>query len=316
MTENFSDRLFAAVKEKKSVAVVGIDPQLDLFPPELQEVVDDLGERQKALEIFGNGIIDAVADLVPAVKPNIAFYETFGLAGVAAYINICAHAFKKGLIVIGDVKRGDISSTAAAYAAGLLRPLPAAGARADNPFQFGPHHAITVNPYLGSDNTVPFLKNADPNGQGLFMLVKTSNPSSAEIQDLPLADGGTVADAVARLVAQWGADRKGECGLSSVGAVVGATHPQMLAHFRELMPDTPFLLPGYGAQGGTAAGIMPAFRPDGSGAVVNASRSVIYAWRKAAPGKDWKNAARDAAAAMNADINGELSACGKDAAIK
>lgn len=316
MSANFSDRLVNAVKAKKSVTVVGIDPQLDLFPPQLQEMVDDLGERQKALEIFGCGIIDAVADIVPAVKPNIAFYETFGLAGVAAYISICAHAYKKGLIVIGDVKRGDISSTAAAYAAGLLRPLPESGARADNPFQFGPHHAITINPYLGSDNTVPFLKNAIPNGQGLFMLVKTSNPSSAEIQDLPLANGGTVADAVAKLVAQWGAEHKGECGLSSVGAVVGATHPQMLAHFRELMPDTPFLLPGYGAQGGTAEGIMPAFRGDGSGAVVNASRSVIYAWRKAPDGKSWQDAARDAAAAMNADINGELAKNGKDGIIR
>lgn len=316
MAENFGDRLLAAVKDKKSVAVVGIDPQLDLFPPELQEVVDDLGERQKALEIFGTGIIDAVADLVPAVKPNIAFYETFGLAGTAAYIAICAHALKKGLIVIGDVKRGDISSTAAAYAAGLLRPLPAPGARADNPFQFGPHHAITINPYLGKDNVDPFLKAADPNGQGLFVLVKTSNPSSAEIQDLPLAAGGTVAEAVAKLVDGWGQGRVGASGLSSVGAVVGATHPQMLARFRELMPRAPLLLPGYGAQGGTAAGIMPAFLPDGGGAVVNASRSVIYAWRKAAPGTKWQDAARDAAAAMNADINGELAKCGKDAILR
>lgn len=312
MAENFSDRLLAAIKVKKSVTVVGIDPQLDMFPPELQEIVDDLGERQKALEIFGNGIIDAVADLVPAVKPNIAFYEAFGLAGTAAYITVCAHALKKGLLVIGDVKRGDISSTAAAYAAGLLRPLPTVEARADNPFQFGPHHAITVNPYLGSDSVEPFLKIADPNGQGLFILVKTSNPSSAELQDLPLAAGGTVADAVAGLVNHWGAERLGVNGLSSVGAVVGATHPEMLAHFRELMPRTIFLLPGYGAQGGTATGILPAFRADGSGAVVNASRSVIYAWRKAAPGTRWQDAALAAAMAMNADIMGELQKSGKD----
>jgi orotidine-5'-phosphate decarboxylase len=299
---HFADRLLTAVKEKKSVAVVGIDPQLEMLPPELQEFAADFGERQKVLEIFGKGIIDAVAEVVPAVKPNIAFFETFGLAGLAAYVTICAHAYKQGLIVIGDVKRGDIASTARAYAAGLLRPLPPPTARADNPFQLGPHHAITVNPYLGNDGVAPFAQMASENGQGIFALVKTSNPTSREIQDLPLAAGGTVAEAVADLVRRWGEANIGDAGFSNVGAVVGATHPEQLACFRELMPAAFFLLPGYGAQGGTAAGLKPAFRADGAGAVVNASRSVIYAWRDY-PNLTWTAAARAAAIKMNADLN-------------
>lgn len=307
--DNFADRLCCAVKEKKSVAVVGIDPTLDMLPPALQEMVDDPAKRQEALEIFGRGIIDAVHDIVPAVKPNIAFFEAHGIAGIMAYINICAHARAAGLLVIGDVKRGDIGSTAAAYAAGLMRP-PVPGAR-PNPFQIGPHDAVTLNPYLGYDSIGPFLDEAQENGQGLFILVKTSNPSSEELQDLELKSGGTLAMAAGRLVNIWGKALRGGCGLSSVGAVVGATHAQELAHFRELMPDTLFLLPGYGAQGGTAEGIVGAFRKDGSGAIVNASRSVIFAWRKEGAPQDWQGAARRATQAMNADLNTALERAGR-----
>lgn len=301
--QHFADDLSSAIIAKKSVVVVGIDPQLDWLPPTLQSVVDDLGERQQALEIFGKGIIDAVHDLVPAVKPNIAFYETFGLAGISAYINICAYAYQKNLIVIGDVKRGDIASTAQAYSAGLLRALPAKNRRANDPFQIGPHHAITLNPYLGSDSIEPFLQNADPQGQGIFVLVKTSNPTSAEIQDLILSNGETVAERVAKLVNQWGAQRVGKCGFNNVGAVVGATHPEQLQKFRELMPKTFFLLPGYGTQGGTAEGLKPAFDQNGMGAIVNASRSIIYAWRQSSAPEKWQEAARLATIKMNEDLN-------------
>lgn len=307
---NFADRLAAAVKLKKSVAVVGIDPSFDKFPPALQEMVDDAANRQEALEIFGKGIIDAVKDLVPAIKPNIAFFEAHGVAGIMAYITICAHAHSCGLLVIGDVKRGDIGSTAEAYACGLLRPAAKFG-KVANPFQIGPHDALTLNPYLGYDSIGPFLNEAQENGQGLFLLVRTSNPSGGELQDLELKDGGTVAQAAAKLVNIWGKAHRGESGLSAVGAVVGATHPEELANFRALMPDAFFLLPGYGAQGGTAEGILGAFRADGSGAIVNASRSILYAWRKENTPDDWQGAARKAAVEMNADLNAALINAGK-----
>ena len=308
--DNFADRLAAAVRAKKSVAVIGIDPSFDKFPPALQEMVDDPANRQEALELFGKGIIDAVKDLVPAVKPNIAFFEAHGVAGIMAYITICAHAHAAGLLVIGDVKRGDIGTTAEAYAAGLLRPAAKFG-RVANPFQIGPHDALTINPYLGYDSIGPFLDEAQENGQGLFILVKTSNPTSGELQDLELKDGGTVAQSTAKLVNIWGKAHKGKSGLSAVGAVVGATHPEELAAFRALMPDTFLLLPGYGAQGGTAEGIIPAFRADGSGAIVNASRSVLYAWRKENSPQDWQGAARKATVEMNADLNAALIKAGK-----
>lgn len=300
--DNFGDRLSKAIEEKNSVAVIGIDPTLDKLPPALQEMVDDPVNKQDALEIFGKGIIDAVKDIVPAVKPNIAFFEAHGVAGMMAYITICAHAHSNGLIVVGDVKRGDIGTTAAAYANGLMR-APAQTGKLANPFQIGPHDCVTLNPYLGYDSIGPFLEEAKTNGQGMYILVKTSNPSSEELQDLKLEDGSTVAQAAARLVNIWGKSLRGQTGLSSVGAVVGATHPEELAMYRELMPDTPFLIPGYGAQGGTAEGIKGAYRKDGTGVLVNASRSVIYAWRTENSPQDWQGAARRAAEKMNADLN-------------
>lgn len=314
----FGDLLFKSVREKRSVTVVGLDPVVESLPPALRAMADDPAEIEKAFVTFGCGIIDAVAPHVPAVKPNIAFYEAHGLSGVMAYVRICAHARRAGLLVIGDVKRGDIGSTAAAYARGLMRPVPRLHEGKDavaNPFQIGPHAAVTLNAYLGSDSVNPFLDAAKENGQGLFLLVKTSNPSSAELQDLPLAGGGTVAEAVARKVAEWGADCVGESGLSSVGAVVGATHPEELCRFRDLMPAAPFLVPGYGAQGGTAGGVMGAFRRDGSGALVNASRSVINAWQKEKDGEAWQAAATRAVEAMNDDLNRALRAIGKDAIL-
>ncbi len=309
--EHFGDRLLKASKQKKSVTVVGIDPTFDKLPPSLQEMVDDPVNRQEALELFGKGIIDAVKDFVPAVKPNIAFYEAHGVPGIMAYITLCAYAHSAGLLVIGDIKRGDIGSTAAAYAEGMLRPAAKSGKIA-NPFQIGPHDAVTLNPYLGYDSIGPFIDSARENGQGMFILVKTSNPTSAELQDLELKSGGTLAEASARLVNTWAERFVGESDISAVGAVVGATHPAELARYRELMPRVPFLIPGYGAQGGTAAGIMGGFRADGSGAIVNASRSVIYAWMKEGKPADWQAAAQRAVIAMNADINAALVEAGKN----
>ncbi len=300
MSENFGERMARAMRQKRSVAVIGLDPVREQLPPELAAAAAGGPEAAgRALGEFCLGIIGAVAELVPAVKPNIAFFEALGEPGLRAYNETCRAARAAGLLVIGDLKRGDIGSTAAAYAKGHFAPDGAG---------FGPHDALTINPYLGSDSLAPFIKAARAVGGGLFVLVKTSNPSSSELQDLVLRDGGTVAEAAARLVARLGAT---EAEFSDVGAVVGATHPQELANYRALMPQAPLLVPGYGAQGGTAFDVVGAFRGDGLGALVNASRSVIYAWSQAGAPADWRQAARQAAERMNADLNQALAAAGK-----
>jgi len=310
---HFADRLCAAVRERRSVACIGIDPVVENLPPALAAEADkSIGNLGDTLVKFGIGIVDAVSHLVPAIKPNIGFFEAYGLSGLSAYLGICSYARSRGLLVIGDVKRGDIGPTAAAYAKGLL----AHEESADNPYRpsqlkLGPHDAITLNPYLGADALEPFLAAGCKNGQGFFILVKTSNPSSADIQDLVLQDGGTVAEKVARLVDRLGRAELGACGLSAVGAVVGAMHNREMARLRQLMPAAPFLLPGYGAQGGTAADIVDAFRPDATGALVNASRSVIFAWQKENRPDDWQGAARRAAERMNAELRSALQAAGK-----
>ncbi|MDR1611394.1 MAG: orotidine-5'-phosphate decarboxylase [Planctomycetota bacterium] len=323
-TELFGDRLDRAVRDKRSVAVVGIDPTPALLPPEMAALAA-AGEDGlvQALTDYCGGIIEAVCDLVPAVKPNIAFFEANGLAGLAIYKFVCLAAAGSGVLVIGDVKRGDIGSTAEAYSRGLLDcprvdipDLTAEEQEAGNLAArigslLGPHDALTLNPYLGSDSVLPFVRRGAARGQGFFVLVKTSNPSSAEMQDLVLAGGGTVAERCAGLAAAWGEGYVGNSGLSAVGAVVGATHPSELARYRALMPEAPFLVPGYGAQGGTAADVVPAFRADGSGAIVSASRSVLGAWKKEGGAADWRGAARRAAERMNADLRAALENAGK-----
>lgn len=320
---HFGDRLVEAVRAKHSVAVVGIDPTKELLPPSLASLADSGPQGlTAALGEFCLGIINSVADLVPAVKPNIAFFEAFGMHGFPIYKSICLAADSAGLLVIGDVKRGDIGSTAAAYATGLLDAqridLTEVGSITDmNKFQesvgvlLGPHDALTLNPYLGSDSIKPFTDKGLARGQGFFILVKTSNPSSADIQNLELASGGTVAEHVATLVDGWGRGSVGEYGLSAVGAVVGATHPEELARYRELMPESPFLVPGYGAQGAGATDVVGAFREDGTGALVNASRSILGAWKKENNPDDWRGAARRAAIAMNTDLQSALMQAGK-----
>ena len=319
----FGDRLDRTVRERKSVVAAGIDPTLTALPPDLAaRALAGPDGLHSALSDFCLGLVIAVGDVVAAVKPNIAFFEAFGLDGLTIYKSVCLIAVDLGLLVIGDVKRGDIGSTAAAYASGLLdcpRPeIRRLAAIQDNDrfareagSLLGPHDALTLNPYLGSDSVKPFLEKGCDRGQGFFILVKTSNPSGAEMQDLRLDNGETVAERVAALTRDWGGAWIGESGLSSVGAVAGATHPSELGRYREMMPSAPFLVPGYGAQGGTAAGVVPAFRPDGSGAVVSASRSIIQAWKTENNPLDWQGAARRAAVAMNADLRSALWAAGK-----
>ncbi|MFL5959683.1 MAG: orotidine-5'-phosphate decarboxylase [Gaiellaceae bacterium] len=253
---HFADRLAAAVERKGAPLCVGLDPDPALLPPGV------------GLVDFCRGIVDAVAGIAVAVKPQAAFFEAKGAAGWAALVEVCAHARAAGLLVIADAKRGDVPSTARAYAAAFA-PL------AD---------AVTVNPYLGHDSLEPFLARA---GLGVFALVKTSNPGSADLQDLPLADGRPLWQHVARLVDDWGSDLVGASGLSSLGAVVGATHPEALETARSLLPRAVLLLPGVGAQGGKAEDLAPAFTAGPASALVSASRSVIYAdggggWQEAA----------------------------------
>ena len=278
------DRLIEAINTTQNPSVVGLDPTEALVPAqvvasfadEVRESVEseeELPAAQLAVAYFefNRTIIDAVAGIVPAVKPQIAMYEALGPAGVDVYAMTCEYARERGLYVLADAKRGDIGSTAASYA----RMLTGVGER--DPWNID---AITVNPYLGTDGITPFVDAAAQTDKDLFVLVRTSNPSSSELQMLDLADGTKVYEHVGDLVEGWGAETIGKYGYSRVGAVVGATHPEEGKALRKRMPRTFFLVPGYGAQGGTAADVRGMFDADGSGAIVNSSRGIIGAWRK------------------------------------
>ncbi len=284
--ENFADRLFDAVEARRSHVVAGLDPDYSLFPPAMRTLSPDEATDPAALvecfEAFLLGILGAVAEVVVAVKPQLAYFEALGSSGYRLYEKVVAEAQDRGLLVIADAKRGDIGSTAEAYA---RAHLDVAGA-----------DAVTVNPYFGTDGVEPFLRRARETGRGVFVLVKTSNPGSAEIQDLASGDGAPVYEHVARLVETWSDGTLGERGYSSVGAVVGATHPAQAAALRAAHPTTPFLVPGYGAQGASAAQLSGVFDAAGMGAVVNSSRAILYAYRFR--GGDWRAAARDEAEDM------------------
>jgi len=299
--ENFADRLFGAVLEKRSALVVGLDPVLERLPPELVEQVrpgfpGSPGYAARAAALFGlfcQDVIAAVSDAAVAVKANTAFFERFGPAGWDCLCQVCRSAKRAGLLVIADAKRGDIGHTAEAYAEALLGDLPDT---------LGPYvDAVTVNPYLGTDSVEPFLRKARERGKGLFVLVRTSNPSAGDLQDLDCG-GVPLYLRTAGLVGEWGRGVVGRLGLSSVGAVVGATAPQEAFRVREVLPRAPFLVPGYGAQGGTAAELRPCFLGGGLGAVVNASRSVLFAYEKV--GAPWRDAIRTAAVEARDDIEG------------
>ena len=277
----FGDRLAAAVERKRSQLVVGLDPRVDLLPVELRGDAH-LGAQAaaEACARFCCGLIDAVASEVVAVKPQLACFEALGAEGIAAFERVCGYARTAGLLVIADGKRGDIGSTARAYAAAYLEGRDGGTPLAD---------ALTVNPYLGRDSLEPLLHACRRGGGGIFCLVKTSNPGSGDIQDLLLADGRPLWHHVAALVDEWGEDSVGRRGLSSVGAVVGATYPRAVGEARRLAPKAVLLLPGVGAQGATPADVARAFTSGPASALVTVSRSVIYAFRVA--GADWRNAA-------------------------
>jgi orotidine-5'-phosphate decarboxylase len=282
----FADRLAEAVERKRSQLVVGLDPRVDLLPMELRgEAVLGRAAAGRAVSRFCRGIIDAVAPYVVAVKPQVAFFEALGSDGWRALEDACAYARGAGLLVIADAKRGDIGSTARAYATAFLEPDAGSPPLAD---------ALTVNPYLGHDSVEPFLLACRRYGAGVFFLVHTSNAGAADVQNATLSDGTPLWQHVASLVHDWGQELVGERGLSSVGAVVGATYPRAIGEARRAMPQAILLLPGVGAQGATPADVARAFTSGPSSALVNASRSVIYAFRDA--DDDWRAAAgREAA---------------------
>ncbi len=290
----FFDRLETARRERGSVLCVGIDPRLGTMPEEVTAGLD--GDVEAVLTRFGTELLELAGPHAACFKPQIAFFEAHGLAGLRAFVAILKEARRRGLLIIGDAKRGDIGSTAAAYAQAFLEP--GGDLEVD---------ALTINPYLGADALQPFVDTAAQHGKGLYVLVRTSNPGGADLQELEVGDAGgqRVFQRVAGLVRALGAPHtSAETGLSCVGAVVGATTPAALDALRGEMPDTPFLVPGYGAQGGTAADVVPAYRADGSGAVVNASRSINYP--KAEAGS-WRAAVESAARAAREDLHGAIT---------
>lgn len=280
-TANFADRLAEAVARKQSQLTVGLDPRVDLLPVELRgEAVLGRAAAAAAVARFCRGIVDAVTPYVVAVKPQAAFFEALGSDGIRALEEVCAHARSVGLLVLLDAKRGDIGSTARGYAEAYLEPREDGVPLAD---------AITASPYLGHDSVEPFLAACRRHGSGVFFLVRTSNAGAADVLDAALSDGRPVWHRVAELVQEWGDALVGESGMSSVGAVVGATHPRAVSEARRLLPRSPLLLPGVGAQGATPADVARAFTTGQATALVTASRSVIYAYRET--DVDWREAA-------------------------
>jgi len=303
------DQLIEKIKDKKSPIVVGLDPMLQYIPEFLtKRIFGEMGETlEGAGELifqFNKEIVDYTNDLIPAVKPQIAMYEQFGLPGLLAYKRTIDYCKEKGLIVIGDIKRGDIGSTSLAYATGHLGKVLVGGKRYA-PFD---EDFATVNPYLGTDGIKPFMDICNEEDKGIFVLVKTSNPSSGEFQD-QLVSNRPLYELVGEKVADWGEESMGER-YSNIGAVVGATYPEVGKTLRRLMPKTFILVPGYGAQGGTGKDLVPFFNEDGLGAVINSSRGILAAYKneayKAYGEEKFAEAARAAVIAMQKDINHAL----------
>jgi len=300
------NKLVTNIKKTNAPIVVGLDPMLSYIPEYITtnlfaQMGETLEAAAEAVWQYNRGIIDATCDLIPAVKPQIAMYEQFGIEGLKVFQKTCAYAKEKGLVVIGDVKRGDIGSTSAAYATAHLGKVQIGSkkyATFDEDF-------VTVNPYLGSDGINPFIEVGKEEKKGIFILVKTSNPSSGEFQD-KMVDGRPLYELVGEQVAKWGESYMGES-YSYIGAVVGATYPEMGKILRKLMPKTYILVPGYGAQGGKAKDLAPYFNEDGLGAIVNSSRGIIAAYKNekyASFGAEhYAEASRQAVLDMIKDIN-------------
>lgn len=304
-------RLVTKIQKTNAPIVVGLDPMMKFIPEhitkkafaEYGETLEGAGE---AIWQYNKGIIDAIYDLVPAVKPQIAMYEQFGVEGLKAYKKTLDYCKEKDLVIIGDIKRGDIGSTSAAYAVGHLGKVQV-GSKTYAPFD---EDFATVNPYLGTDGVKPFVDVCKEEDKGIIVLVKTSNPSSGEFQDR-LIDGKPLYEWVGEKINEWGADTIDESGYSAVGAVVGATYPEVGKIMRKVMPKSYILVPGYGAQGGKGADLLHFFNEDGLGAIVNSSRGIIAAYQSPAYEKfgaqGYADASRQAVIDMREDIAGALA---------
>lgn len=299
------NKLIAEIKKKDAPVVAGLDPMLSYVPAFIKDAAfEEFGETlegaAEAVWQFNKGIVDAIYDLIPSVKPQIAMYEQFGIPGMTAFKKTVDYCKEKGLVVIGDVKRGDIGSTSAAYAAGHLGKVTI-GSKSYYGFD---EDFITVNPYFGIDGVKPFIDVCREEKKGIFLLVKTSNPSSGEFQDQKI-DGIPLYELVGRKVAEWGEECMGD-DYSYIGCVVGATYPEMGKVLRKVMPKSYILVPGYGAQGGTAKDLVHYFNKDGLGAIVNSSRGIIAAYKQDAYAKfgeeNYAEASRQAVKDMIADI--------------
>lgn len=304
------DRLIEGIVKLQNPTVAGLDPKLDYIPNFIKEKAfaqygETLDGAAAALLEFNKGLIDALCGIVPAVKPQCAYYEMYGWQGVKALYDTIRYAKEKGMFVITDGKRNDIGTTMQAYAVAHLGKVTVGGA------SFAPFggDSLTVNPYLGSDGIKPLLDICKEEDKGMFVLVKTSNPSSGELQNQIFEGGETLYGTVGQLCEEWGESLPGKYGYSGVGAVVGATYPEQLAELRENLARTFFLVPGYGAQGGGAKDVAPAFDSNGLGAVINASRSILCAWQKTnVPEQDYAKAAAQEAIRMRDEIVGEIGA--------
>lgn len=302
--------LVEKISSLNAPVVVGLDPMLGYVPDHIQKkAFEEYGETlegaAEAIWQFNKAIVDATYDLIPAVKPQIAMYEQFGIPGLAAFAKTCEYCKAKGLVVIGDIKRGDIGSTSGAYAVGHLGKVQV-GSKSYSGFS---EDFVTVNPYLGTDGVKPFVEVCKQENKGIFVLVKTSNPSSGEFQD-QLVDGTPLYELVAKKVVEWGEECMGDT-YSNVGCVVGATYPEMGKVLRKLMPKTYILVPGYGAQGGKAEDLVHYFNKDGLGAIVNSSRGIIAAYKQekyaSFGAQNFADASRQAVVDMIEDITGAIA---------
>ncbi|MBO4989156.1 MAG: orotidine-5'-phosphate decarboxylase [Clostridia bacterium] len=294
------DQLIEAIVAKQNPTCVGLDTSFDYLPDEMKEGVCSFEGAAEAILAFNKGIVDAVCDLVPAVKVQIAYYEMYGEEGLKAFRETCAYAKEKGLFVIADCKRNDIGSTASCYAKAYLGETSIG----DKAIEAFPADMLTVNGYLGSDGILPFTAECEKGNKGIFVLVKTSNPSGDEIQNLKLEDGRTIYELMGEMVEKWGESTIGKYGYSAVGAVVGATKPEEAKRLRGELRHTFFLIPGYGAQGANAAMLKNCFDENGIGGIVNNSRGILCAYRK--KGGTYAEAARAAVVEMQKDLSSTI----------
>lgn len=302
------DQLIDRIKEMQNPTCVGLDTSFDYLPEEMREGMATFEGVSEAIVEFNMNIIDKVCDIVPAVKVQVAYYEMYGFEGLRAFDYTVNYAKGRGMYVIADCKRNDIGSTAGCYSKAYLGATDVNG----KSIKAFPADMLTVNGYLGTDGILPFVEDCKKNDKGIFVLVKTSNPSSGELQNLKLENGETVYERMGDLVAEWGKDCVGGYGFSDVGAVVGATHPEEAENLRKRLKNTFFLIPGYGAQGGNAQMLKCCFDGRGLGGIVNNSRGILCAYRKPQySGMDYAEAARAACIDMQQDLAGAIGTMGR-----